>query len=369
MKQTILFNAFYVASALFLCFVNAALVSAIVIVDTNSTFVDGNYPMKELHIEVNGVALFWNTHSLRTEKKFVNNGIFYQTCSLNPAEYEVASKEPAFSWIQFSNRFMNNESFIYEYSEAWTQPQFVAFAKRIVNLGKMWFSINGRLKGPLGDPPDVWFQAQRHFRYLGYLEVSGTRHHTSSLKITTGATQNPDSKSTVMVNRGHIVLRHADWDLRTNIKGNGCISLEDGASLHLDDRITYPKNQKILFNVQSIRAILYIDVHEEGPTRFAKILSGFSRGCYIGFNQDMRNVGYNKAGHLHAYSEAWPKAIILQIGRGYDPLKFVWGKQAIYYKEDAPRITPQKCQRESNEQLMQPYWYPEGYPNCPFFLH
>lgn len=362
MKSTTLFGALNLASTVFLSFVKGALVSGFVTINNRSSYEDGNYALKELRIGKKGVALFWNTARMETETKFVNNGIFFQTSDRNPEAPRRTIDKPALSRLQFDNRFMNNGDFIYDYSSAYSTSTFVAFSKRIVNLGNMWFEIGAVLGRPADDSADVWFQAQERFRNLGYIEIAGKGPHVASLKITKGLLGPSDTVPTDMrkfsiVNRGHILLRQAAWELKTNIRGYGCVSLTDGAHLSLDDRIHYFMKQKIFFNPKSAIATLHIDVHNGGHF-FRHNLFGFSENCVILFSEVMRWFEYRDSS-LFVYRGTRHRSYELKIGPNYDPGSFEFDQddKAIIYKGTAPKVIPKKCERRYYYHLVDMYLY------------
>lgn len=356
MKQTTLFNALNLASALFLSFVNGALLSKFVTVKDLLNNTGGHYSFTELGIAWTGVALFWDTSSLSTQKKFVNHGIFYQTSSRSPMEPKPSTEERAFTRLEFANRYMNGGRFIYDYSSAYTTPSFMAISKKIINLGDMWFVIGAIVEQSPDDMADVTLLAHEQFRNFGYIEVSGTGSHVASLNITQGLPDTSDLEKKSIINRGHILLKQTVWELKTNIRGYGCISLTDGAHLSLDDRIEYPKKQKIFFDPESTNATLHIHVHDGGKL-FQQELFGFSKNCVITFSEDMNFFEYHGRS-LFFWRGPKDKAYQFIIGPNYNRLKFEWSGRALIYRNAASKVIPQKCDPRYYAHFMEQYLDP-----------
>lgn len=359
MKPTTLFNALYVASALFLCFVNAALVLGFVTVNDLKSHSDGYYSFKDLRVEKEGVALFWNTSGLSTERKFINNGIYYQTVSESPKELNASCFRAAATYMEFSNINMNSGIFIYDYAHARSNPTFVALAKTLVNTGNMWFVVGALEFTYSHDVPDVCFLVSDSFRNFGYIEVSGSGSHVASFKLRRRPEPAVPSKMSFIVNRGHIRLRQTNLSLMDNIRGYGCISLTDGANLFLDDRIRYPKKQKIFFNPESTAATLHIAVHNGGKS-FSQELSGFSSNCVIKFSKAMLGFEY-RASSLFIWRMTKRRAYEFKIGPNYKSLSFKRKGKRFIYTEAAPKNVPHKCHPESYAHLMKPYLDPAAW--------
>lgn len=356
MKLTTSINALNLALAIFVSSVQASPVLDSLAINKEMTYTDGRYDFGALSIGKEGVALFWNAFVMRTSEVFVNNGIYYQTSKKSCLESESTFDVAADTMIEFYNRFMNNGVFVYDYSTAKLVPKFVALSGKIVNTGDMWFYV-----GALGGPPvppsprtaDVSFLVDENFRNFGYIEVSGIGSHVATLEMRRLLSPHLHTNRPFVMNRGHILLKQAAWDLSTNIRGYGCISITDGAHLFLDDRIEYPKKQKINFDPVSGTATLNIDVHDGGKV-FYQELFGFSQNCVIRFSEDMHRIKYRGSSLLlwrarqHRYYE-------FKIGPNYNFLSFVWSGNTVTYKEAAPKARPKKCEPRYCSNSMVPY--------------
>lgn len=348
MNPSISLKTFSLALAAILTYVHALPPpSGVLVVNEELIYNDGNYEFKDLRIGTEGIASFWNTVVMRVDGTFVNQGNYYQTNKEGMRSPFNTSSTPATTVFKFKNRFMNDGIFRYDYDSAEYTPTFSAIAKTFVNNGDMFFMAGSLHKEPERSPEDaeqvadISFSVSRFFRNFGYIQVSGTDSHVTTLQIKKLLGPVPHSARPFIMNRGHIRLKKATLALRDKIRGAGCISITSGGQLILDDRIKYHNKQMICFDGYLANATLNIQVHY-GARPFFQELHGFARNCVIKFTESLSKFEYSGSDLLFwTRKKHW--AYKFRIGSNYEPSQFKWVNDTLVYNGDVSFMRPYKC--------------------------
>lgn len=295
---------------------------ALFLAEAVAEHIDGNVVLKQKEISPENVIIALNSRLTLVDNtlasitgKFVNDGVFFLTCSASHDSKQRDGFRGAVLGIRGGD-FINNHQFVFDHSKARTESMVsIDSYGEIKNSGNMWFIFGGQSQEDFFSTADGNQRYRTHLKLTSGLILNKGKIMVSSKDYKIEALIGLDAReSGVFTNDGALCLRNTNFFLQDQLRGEGCISVGPDTVLNLCGVELGPE-QTIYVNPQDGKAEIRFCLTRYPETPIP--VRGFGRLTKLTI-VDFSDYTFEKDGILSLIMRGGA-VLLIDLGPGYDP--------------------------------------------------